>query len=132
MQTLNHKQRKNLAKNINAYCAKVFPGTKGEHRLAERLGVSPQAVIYWMKGTHIPTLGNLYQLSLVFETSMHELCGMKLPGDFDIKTASYEAILLITQQQKTSLKQCHPNRKSTKIMRMITSSLKTELAEAIE
>lgn len=127
MQTLSHKQRITLAKNIGAYCAKTFPGGKSECRLAERLGVSPQAVAHWMKGTHIPTLDNLYQLSLVFETSMHELCGMKLPCDFDAKTASYEAILLITLQQKSSHQQHHARKKNTKIMRMITSALKTEL-----
>lgn len=129
MQTLNCKQRKTLAKNISTYCAQIFPGEGGKCRLAAHIGVSPQAVAQWIKGARIPTFENLYQLSRLFRVSMHELCGMKLPGNLDTKTASYEAILLLTEQQKKSHRQQSNRKKSTQIMRMATDVIKAEFAE---
>lgn len=41
--------------------------------LAEWMGVSPQAICKWQRGDSIPSVDNLYALSMIFKTSIDEI-----------------------------------------------------------
>lgn len=92
MLTFTLKQKKLIAKNIRAAMESMFPGKGRGRRMARLFGVSPSTVSQWVNGKKTPTLSHLYQMSKVFGTPLHQLCGLPKRGNIRTKNLVTEII----------------------------------------
>ena len=76
MYALPDRNKKTLIKKIRQYKKACFPGKGSGARLAEEIGVPKQTVSNWLSGRRTPTFEQLYRLSVAFNVSPLELCGI--------------------------------------------------------
>ncbi len=108
MYRLPARNRKALVKNIRHYKNLHFPGKGSGLRLADEVGVPPQAISNWLKGTRLPTFMQLYRLAKVFDVSPLELCGIHEEGGYSRKTAHVAILHSVLTYHKYAL-ECDVN-----------------------
>lgn len=74
MHHLPERNKKILIQKIRYYKDLHFPGKGSGMRLADEVGVTPQAISNWLSGKRLPTATQLYRLAKVFDVSPLELC----------------------------------------------------------
>lgn len=100
MSKLTQREKKSVVRNIKLYKKRLYPERGGGNRLANELGISPQLLSQWVKGTRTPTLEKLIVLADVFNISIQELCGQPNPPAHDNAINVHDAIIMLSNNIK--------------------------------
>lgn len=90
---MNDKQKKTFSKNLNKH---INQTNYSQKEIADKIGVSPQALNTWVKGKAIPRMGKIQKLADFFGINKSDLIEEKLETNQKYKTVKipvYEKVV---------------------------------------
>lgn len=125
MYSLPARNKEILVRNIRRYKEQCFPGKGSGRRLAGEIGVHPQTVTQWLNGSRTPTVKQLYRLSIAFNVSPLNLCGIQDKGEPSESSSAVsmlrEVLNVLENDRKNHVKSC-ATRKIMKEFNVIVSN----------
>lgn len=132
MYRLSTRNKAILAKKIRYYKDLHFPGKGSGIRLADEVGVPPQAISNWLNGSRQPTAIQLYRLAIAFNVSPLELCGFPKGKAPAAKSAEISILHdILTMMREAKKRNANPHI-TAKAMNEFNSLLEHGIAEILK